>query len=91
MYLWCIILFSLPRVLISYPDMGSSAVNTVTLLLMSIHVSFCCGVVILLGYEAMSLNIWFMMLSDDVVVCHLQGLDSSTGRFLIVVELTVYL
>jgi hypothetical protein len=54
---------------------------------------FCYGVAevfILLGYKAMSLDTWFMMLSDDVVVCHPQGLDSSTGRFLIVVELSIY-
>ena len=43
---------------------------------------------ILLGYEAMSLDTWFMIFSDDVVVCHLQGLNCSTGRSLVVVEVT---
>jgi len=47
-------------------------------------------VFILVGYEAISLDIWFMMMSDDVVVCHLQGLNCSTGRFLTVVEVTIY-
>ena len=65
------VFFSLPRFLISYPDVGSSSMNTV---MVSVRVSFLgfgCGVAkvfILLGYEAMSLDTWFMMFSDDVFV-----------------------
>jgi hypothetical protein len=46
---------------------------------------------ILLGYEAMSLDTWFMMFSDDTCnLCYLQELICSTGRCLVVVEVMMY-